>query len=124
MELQKWHNKKRSRGDAGDGTEPIATITMMQKRGAIRRWEMDAEDKRTEERLEMGRWKRGWKDGGGRLRLRVAMGDRELGRRKIKERLEAGKMEEEARRGGQRRRRRRWEEVGDPAMGGWTWPIL
>ncbi|KAL6003429.1 hypothetical protein ACLOJK_023652 [Asimina triloba] len=130
-EIARIFSKKRSGDDASDGTESVATTTRMQKRGAIRRWEMDAEDRRTEERLETRRWRRGRKDKGGRLRLRAAMGDRELGRRKTEERLEARKEEE----AGERRRVEKKEEAGgeegggrfdegrldaaDPAMGGW-----
>ncbi|KAL5979907.1 hypothetical protein ACLOJK_039019 [Asimina triloba] len=95
MRLRKWRSKKKRSGDdAGYGTESATTTTRMQKRGAIRRWEIDAEDGRTKERLETRRWRWGRKDGGGGLWLRAAMGDRDLGRRKMKERLEAGKKEE------------------------------
>ncbi|KAL5987265.1 hypothetical protein ACLOJK_038427 [Asimina triloba] len=97
--------KKRSEDDADYGTESVAMTARMQKRGAIRRWEMDTEDGRTKERLEARRWRRGRKDEGGELRLRAAMGDRELGRRKMEERLEAGKEEEVGGEGGGGRRR-------------------
>ncbi|KAL5997378.1 hypothetical protein ACLOJK_008308 [Asimina triloba] len=84
------------------------------------RWEMDAEDGRMEER-------------GGGLRLRAAMGDRELGRRKMEDGREARGGEEAG--GGERGRvEKKEEEVGgggrsdegrldaaDPVMGGWRW---
>ncbi|KAL6006060.1 hypothetical protein ACLOJK_040105 [Asimina triloba] len=126
----KWRSKKKqSRDDAGYGTESAATTTRMQKRGAIRRWEMDAEDERTEERLETRRWRRGRKDGGGGLRLRAAIGDRKLGRRKTEERLKAGKKEEaggEEGGGGRRRGFRRREAArgrsGDGRLAGGEQP--